>query len=124
MLKSRGLRPRLQSLGNEASTLLKDFMYKENIDFQLTPAGIHRRNKAERAIQTFKSHFISGLCTVDPTFPLNLWDKLIPQAILPLNLLRASNINPQLSSYAQVHGAFDYNRTHLAPPDTKVLAHI
>ena len=94
MLKSRGLQPRLQRLDNEASIILKDFMYSENVDFQLTPAGIHRRNKAERAIQTFKSHFISGLCTVDPKFPLNLWDKLLPQAILTLNLLRPSNINP------------------------------
>ena len=91
-------------------------MYAENIVFQLTPAGIHRRKKVKRAIQIFKSHFISGLCTVDPKFPLNLWDKLTPQEVLTLNILRASSIKPRISSYAQVHGAFNYNRTPLPPP--------
>jgi hypothetical protein len=42
--------------------LLKDFMTDEDVDYQLTPAGLHRRNWAERAIQTFKNHFIAGLC--------------------------------------------------------------
>ena len=107
MLKSRGLEPRLQCLDNETSKLLKDYMYKENIDFQQPPAGIHRRKKAERAIQTFKNHFIAGLCSVDPKFPLNLWDKLILQALLTLNLLRPSRINPKLSIYVQVYGALD-----------------
>ena len=76
--KLKGSKPRLQRLDNEASTILKDFMYRENVDFQLASAGIHRCNKAERAIQTFKNHFISDLYTVDPTSPLNFWDKLIP----------------------------------------------
>ena len=40
ILKSRGLEPRLQCVDNEAFKLLKDYMYKENITFQLTPAGI------------------------------------------------------------------------------------
>ena len=96
MLKLRNLQPRLQWLDNEASTILKNFMYKEDVDFQLTPAEIHRRNKAEQAIQNFKSYLIAGLCTVHPKFPLNLWDKLIPQVILTLNLLHPSNINPRL----------------------------
>jgi len=53
-----------------------------------------------------------------------LWDKLVPQAIITLNLMRSSNLCPQLSAYAHVHGAFDYNRTPLAPPGIKILAHI
>ena len=124
MLQSRGLHPQLQRLDNEASQALIHEINKNNIDFQLTPAGLHRRNKAERAIQTFKNHFIAGLCSIDPAFPLNLWDKLIPQAILTLNLLRASRINPNLSAYAQLHGNFNYNRTPLAPPGIKVLTYI
>eukprot|EP00978_Attheya_sp_CCMP212_P003365 scaffold6969_cov92-Attheya_sp.AAC.2 len=32
-------------------------------------------------------------------------------------------MNPKLSAYAQVYGAFDFNRTPLAPPGTKVLVH-
>ena len=64
------------------------------------------------------------MCTTHPDFPLNQWDRLIPQATLTLNLLRPSRINPNLSAYAQVHGAFDYNKTPLAPPGIQVLAHI
>jgi hypothetical protein len=47
----------------------------------------------------------------------------VEQCNLPLNLLRRSRINPQLLAYAQVFGAFDDNRTPLAPPGTRVLVH-
>ena len=78
-------------------------------------------NAAERAIGTFKSHFIAGLATTDPKFPIRLWDQLLPQAELTLNLLRTSRINKNLSAYAQLDGMFDYNKTPLAPPGTRVL---
>ena len=87
-------------------------------------AGTHRCNRAKRAVQAFKNHLIAGLCTVYSKFPLNLWDKWIPQAVLTLNLLQSFRINPCLSTYAQVHGAFDCNQTPLAPPEIKFLVHI
>ena len=87
---------------------MKDYMHEEDITYQLTPAGLHRRNLAKRAIQTFKNHFIAGLCSTHPDFPLVLWDYLIPQALITLNLLRQSCMNPQLSGYAQLYGEFDY----------------
>ena len=99
-LKIRGLAPQLQQLDIEASKILKEYMHEQNINFQITPAGLHMRNTAERVIQTFKNHFIAGTCTVNPNLPLNLWDKLIPQAIITLNLLSPSRINPKLSAYA------------------------
>ena len=108
MLQAKGLHPKLQRLDNEASQALINEIDHNNIDLQLT----------------FKNHFIAGLCSVDPSFPLHLWDKLLPQAIITLNLLRPSRINPNLSAYAQLHGQFDFNRTPLAPPGTKVLAYI
>ena len=121
LLTKRGLKPQLKKLDNEASSHLKDFLEAEQVDFQLVPPHVHRRNAAERAIRTFKNHFIAGLCSVDPDFPLHLWDRLLPQALLTLNLLRGSRINPQLSAYAQIHGAFDFNRTPVGPPGTRVL---
>jgi hypothetical protein len=60
---------------------------------------------------------------VDPTFPLKLWDKLLPQATITLNLLQKSRINPRMSAYAQLNGHFDFNKTHLAPPGTRIIAH-
>jgi hypothetical protein len=102
---------------------LRNYLTKQGIDYQLAPPHIHRRNNAERAIQTFKNHFISGLCSVDPNFPLKLWDKLLPQATLTLEILSQSRINPRMSAYAQLNGHFDFNRTPLAPPGTRVIAH-
>ena len=94
-----------------------------NVAYQLVPPHDHRTNPAEKGIDTFKSHFIAGLSSLDPTFPLHLWCRLLPQAILTLNLLRPSRINPHLSAYALLNGTHDFNATPLAPPGTKVLVH-
>jgi hypothetical protein len=74
LLVSRGLRPKLQRLDNEASALLRDFMDSEQVKYQLVPPNVHRHNAAEQAIRTYKNHFISILCGADPNFPLALWD--------------------------------------------------
>ncbi|ACI66000.1 predicted protein [Phaeodactylum tricornutum CCAP 1055/1] len=103
---------------------LQTFMTSGHIDFQLAPPHLHRRNAAKRAIRTFKNHFIAGLCSTNPDSPLHLWDRLIPHALLTLNLLRTSRINPKLSAQAQFRGAFDYNCTPLAPPGTRFLVHV
>ena len=87
------------------------------------PPHIHQHNSAERAIQTFINHFIAGLASTDPNFPLSNWCRLLPQAELTLNLLRPSRLNPKLSPYAQLEGAFDFNRTPPAPPGTPVIVH-
>jgi hypothetical protein len=70
-----GLRPKLQRLDNECSTILKQYINSEAIQYQFVPPGVHRANSAERAIRTFKNHFIAGLATTDPNFPMHLWDK-------------------------------------------------
>jgi hypothetical protein len=123
LLISKGLRPQLQQMDNGCSKLLKQYMHEEAVDHQLGPPHLHRRNAAERAIGTWKYHFIVGLCSVDPNFPLDLWDRLIPQAEISLNHLRASRLNPKLSVYAQLFGNFDFIRTPMAPPGTRAIAH-
>jgi hypothetical protein len=67
-------------------------MHANDVDFQLIPQGIHRRNAAERAIRTL------GLCSLDNNFPILFWDQLLPQAKITLNLLRGYRINPKLSA--------------------------
>ena len=52
---------------------------------------------------------------------MHLWDRLILHATTTLNLLRPSKLNPTLSAYAQLHGAFDFNRAPLAPPGCRSL---
>ena len=122
-LCAAGLRPQLQRLDNECSNNLKQFMKDEKIDFQLVPPGSHRRNAAERAIRTFKNHFIAGLCSLDKDFPMHLWDQIVPQAEITLNLLRGSRVNPKVSAWAHLNGTFDFNRTPIAPPGIRVLIH-
>jgi hypothetical protein len=122
-LVDRGFQPQLQRLDNEASAAYKSNLRAKNIDFQLVPPHNHRRNAAERAIQTFKNHFVAILCGTDKQFPLNLWCRLLPQATTTLNLLRRSRLNPRLSADAHLNGPFDFNRTPMAPLGTKVILH-
>jgi len=123
LLVNRGLIPRLLIHDNETSTGLQQLLTSQGVEFQLVPPHQHRANAAERVIRTFKSHFISTLCSCDPSFPLHLWGRLLDQATITLNLLRTSSINNNLSAYVQVHGAFDFTSTPLGPPGTKVLVH-
>ena len=108
------IRPMTHLMDNEASAELKAEIRK-NCTIQLVPPDNYRRNLAERAIQTFKCHFKAILAGADDSFPMQLWDKLPPQTILTLNLLRQSNVAPTVSAYQYVHGIIDYNKTPLAP---------
>jgi hypothetical protein len=123
-LQSNGFAPELHILDNECSEQLKQAFRKYDVQFQRVPPHSHRRNAAERAIQTWKNHFSSGLATCDPKFPLTEWDLLLPQADLTLNLLRSSRRYPRLSAYACIHGPFDFNKSPLAPPGTRIVVHI
>jgi hypothetical protein len=38
-------------------------------------------------------------------------------------MVRPSHINPRLSAYTQLWGAFNFERTRLAPPGCKVVIH-
>jgi hypothetical protein len=122
-LTVKGFKPKLQTLDNEVSPALKNFFTVNGIAYQLVPPHCHRSNAAERAIGTFKEHFVAGLSSVDPSFPMHLWDRLLSQAEITLNLLRTSCLHPQLSAAAHYHGLVDYNKTAFAPPGCKIIAH-
>jgi restriction endonuclease len=117
------LKPTFQTMDNEASKAQKQFLHSKDIPFQLVDPHVHRQNATEQAIQTFKHHFVAILCATEKQFPLHLWDRLISQAVLTLNLLRKSRKNPKLLAHAQLQGQFDYNATPLSPPGTKVTIH-
>jgi hypothetical protein len=122
-LVARGLKPKLMKLDNEASKLLKMYLHQQGITFQLVPPYSHRRYSAERAIRSFKDHLIPGLCSTDKSFPMHLWDRLLPQAVITLNMLRTSKINPKLSAATHIYGQYDFNRATMAPPGTRIIAH-
>jgi hypothetical protein len=122
-LVARGLKPKLMKLDNEASKLLKAYLHQQEITFQLVPPYSHRRNSAERAIRSFKDHLIAGLCSTDKSFPMQLWDRLLQKAVMILNMLRTSRINPKLSAATHIFGQYNFNRAPMAPPGTRIIAH-
>ena len=115
MLTVKGLKPKIHILDNECSETFTKYMKHVQENYQFVLPHIHRRNATKRSIQTFKNHFIAGLSSINKLFPMNLWFRLLPQALLTLNLLRGSRINPKLSAYARVHRAYNFNVTPLAP---------
>jgi hypothetical protein len=68
-MKAAGLGIKKQVLDNECSAAMKACIKSNGMTYELVPPEQHRRNQAERAIQTFKSHFISILAGVDNKFP-------------------------------------------------------
>ncbi len=93
------------------------------LTLEQVPPGCHRCNAAEVAIRNFKSHFLSVLAGVADNFPSSLWDRLLPQTEITLNLLRQSNALPNTLAYAHLSGPFDCNKMPLAPMGCEVQVH-
>ena len=91
-----GSKPEIYILDNEFSTEFETNMKNFDVKFQLVPPHIHRRNAAERAIQTFKHHFLAILASCDRDFPIKEWDRLLDQAEITLNLLRNFQNQPKV----------------------------
>ena len=89
----------------------------------MVPPDMHRRNATGRAIRTFKAHFISILAGVDHDFLSHLWDLLVPQAEMTLNLLRPYTEDQTISAWENFNGKLDYNATPWGPLGIGVLIH-
>jgi hypothetical protein len=123
-MKATGLGIRRHMLDNEALDAFKQYIHQQQIQFELGPPGNHRCNQAERAIQTFKVHFISILAGVDDKFPLSLWCHLLEPMELTLNLLCQSKVAPKISAFAHVHGPHDYMKKPFAPLGCAIQARV
>ena len=124
-LKARGLQVTRHVLDNEASTAYRNAITAIwNCTYQLVPPDMHRRNTAERAIRTFKAHFLTILAGVDPTFPATRWDHLLlPQAELTINLLRQATTHTTISAWECINGPFNFDATPTGPPGSRALIH-
>jgi hypothetical protein len=71
--------------------------------YQLVPPDDHRHNMANKAIQTFKDHFIGVLSRCTATMPIHLWCQLLPQIEQQLLLLQQLRLHPNLSAYTHVY---------------------
>ena len=115
-LRQSGSTPQKHVLDNKVSDNMKHHIQHTcKLTMELVPLGYHQRNAAEVAICNFKTHFLSVLAGVVEDFPAKLWDRLLTQTEITLNLLQQSNATPNVSAYANLSEPFDYNKMPLAP---------
>ena len=106
----------LQVLDNEASvTYCRAITQTWIKEFQLVPPDFHRCNTAECAIQNFKALFLAILADLDRAFPRSLWDTLLPQTEITLNLLRQATQAPIISAWEYYNGPMSYDATPFSP---------
>ena len=86
----------------------------EQINYELAPPSVHAK-RAEKATQTAKDHFISILYGTSKSFPVHLWDRLLPQAKKTVNMLRPARVAPNVSADAYMNGQHNFNAHPLAP---------
>ena len=123
-LQRAGIVPKKHILNNEVSEATKTIIKDEyKMEMELAPPGCHRRNAAEVPIQNFKAHFLSVLAGAAEDFPPSLWDHLLTQTEITLNLLRQSNATPTVSAGAHLSGSFDYNKMPFTPMGCAVQVH-
>jgi hypothetical protein len=103
--------------------MVEAYIKSNKMDIHLVPPHNNQVNAAERAIATFKEHFIAGLATVNKNCPLQLWDEFLHQVELTLNLLRLSRCDPSKSANEEIHGPYDFNKTPIAIIGTKGLVY-
>ena len=114
----------IQIIDNKASAEYKRAIKKKwNANYQLVPPNTHWSNTAERAIRTFKAHFLSILAGVATDFPRNLWDLLLPKTEITLNLLRQATLDPTRSTWYYFHGPLIYYATPIGPLGCNIIAH-
>ncbi|KAL7487795.1 hypothetical protein ACHAW6_013376, partial [Cyclotella cf. meneghiniana] len=85
---------------------------KQTITDQLPWKGSSQRNT--------KMNILAG---VSDDFPLKLWDKVLPQVEITIDLLCQSNATPIVSAYTHFNGPFDYNKMPLALMTCNVQIH-
>ena len=108
-LKTAGLQPKFQICDNECPKAFHRFLKERDVQLQLVPLYDRQTNPAKKAIDTYKSHFLLGLASLPPNFPLHLWDCMVEPATITLNLLQPFKLNPMSSVYAQLYCMFGYN---------------
>jgi hypothetical protein len=87
-LKQAGIVTKKHVLNNKVSDNMKNHICDTSkFDMELVQPGCHQRNAAKVAICKFKAHFLSILAGVANNFPPSLWDRLLPQTKITINLI-------------------------------------
>ncbi len=64
-LVSKGFKPKVNMMDNQATKAIKAYLTPQQVTLQLAEPHNHRVNAAEQAIQTFKNRFLGTLGTTD-----------------------------------------------------------
>ena len=123
-LRTRGYRPQLHKLDNETSKDVESFIADNNASHQYTPPDMHRTNPAERAIRTWKNHFVAIRAGTPSTYRLSNWCKDLEQTDITLNMMRPCTQNPKLSAHEAMEGMFSFDATPMAPIGTECMVHV
>jgi hypothetical protein len=100
VLQAQDYQPALNVTDNECSKTVEKHIGANKMNIQLVPPHNHRVNAAERAIVTFKEHFVTALATVDMLCPLQLWDVFLPQVeVRPCKLMKTEDVGGLRSLY-------------------------
>eukprot|EP00804_Cyclotella_cryptica_P021893 CCRYP_000851-RA/>CCRYP_000851-RA protein AED:0.26 eAED:0.15 QI:0/0/0/1/0/0.33/3/0/868 len=121
-LKTKGLKPTFNVTDNQAAQSIKTYLTNVQTKWQFVEPNNHQVNAAERQFKLIKTTS-SVVCALQTRIGhLQLWDTLTQQALITLNLLRTSRIDPTKSAYHQLHGhRYDWNAHPLSPPGTKAI---
>ena len=107
-LRRSGIIPKKHILDNEVLEALKTIIQDEyKMQMELVPPSTQHSNISEVAIRNFKARFLSVLAGTAQYFRPSLWDRLLPQAEITINILRQSNETPNVSAYTHLSGTFD-----------------
>jgi hypothetical protein len=121
--RDRGFAPKSARMDNETSPEVQAIFAENSISVEYVAPYHHQANSAERAIQTWKNHFLACLATANKRFDLRYWDLLVPYAEAILNILHPSR-DPLVSAWEKLHREpFDFNALELCPPGCLISIH-
>jgi hypothetical protein len=118
---SKEYTPKINIMDNQATKVVKAYLKPKDVSLQLVEPHSHRINAAEHAIQIFKNWFIGAHGTTYVNFPIQLWDKLMPQVQDSINLLCQLDIKPDVSVYETLEIPYNWNCYPMAPSEPKQL---
>ena len=96
-LAYRGHKVDVKILDNEVSADFKRVIVDDwGATYQLVPPNVLRQNIDKKSIRTFKTNVLLVLDGVDSEFPNCVWENLLGQIDLTLNLLCEATLNPHI----------------------------
>jgi hypothetical protein len=71
---------------------------------------------------TFEEHFVAGLYSVGPSLPIHLWERILPQVEITLNILPTSPLYSPRTRRLQQNSLFSSRMQNHCPGETRKAA--